>query len=142
MPKTTKAGKAKKEELPSTLQRSEKHAQQTFAKAHDSAAEQYGDPARAHQVAFAALKHSYEKVGDHWERKEGGKRGPSDARAEQGGPNATAATAGGVDAHASKKHLQEIAKRLDVRGRSRMTKDELVDAIQKANDRETAKARS
>ena len=142
MPKTTKAGKAKENELPSTLQRSEKHAQQTFAKAHDSAAEQYGDPARAHQVAFAALKHSYEKVGDHWERKEGGKRGPSDARAEQGGPNATAATAGGVDAHASKKHLQEIAKRLDVRGRSRMTKDELVDAIQKANDLETAKARS
>nr|MBA3411370.1 Rho termination factor N-terminal domain-containing protein [Geodermatophilaceae bacterium] len=50
--------------------------------------------------------------------------------------------AGGVDAHASKKHLQEIAKRLDVRARSRMTKDELVDAIQKANDLETAKARS
>jgi len=112
MPKTTKTGKAKKEELPSTLQRSEKHAQQTFAKAHDSAAEQYGDPARAHQVAFAAVKHSYEKVGDHWEPKEGGKKGPSDARAEQGGPNATAETAGGVDAHASKKHLQEIAKRL------------------------------
>jgi len=142
MPKTTKTGKAKKEELPSTLRRSEKHAQQTFAKAHDSAAEQYGDPGRAHQVAFAAVKHSYEKVGDHWEPKEGGKKGPSDARAEQGGPNATAETAGGVDANASKKHLQEIAKRLDVRGRSRMTKDELVDAIQRANDRETAKSRS
>ena len=142
MPKTTKTGKAKPDELPSTLQRSEKHAQQTFAKAHDSAAEQYGDPARAHQVAFAALKHSYEKVGDHWERKEGGKRGPSDARAEEGGPDPSAETAGGVDANASKKHLQDIAKRLDVRGRSRMTKDELIDAIQKANARETAKSRS
>jgi len=142
MPKATKTGKAKPEELPSTLQRSEKHAQQTFAKAHDAAAGQYGDPARAHQVAFAALKHSYEKVGDHWERKEGGKRGPSDARAEEGGPDPSAETAGGVDANASKKHLQDIAKRLDVRGRSRMTKDELIDAIQKANDRETAKSRS
>ena len=36
----------------------------------------------------------------------------------------------------------DLAKRLDVRGRSRMTKDELVDALQKANDRETARARS
>lgn len=140
MPKTTKSGKAKKDELPSTLQRSDKHAQQTFAKAHDSAAEQYGDPGRAHQVAFAAVKHSYEKVGDHWERKEGGKKGPSDARAEEGGRDSSAETAGGVDANASKKHLMEIANRLDVRGRSRMTKDELVEAIQKANDRETAKA--
>ncbi|MEJ7771184.1 MAG: ChaB family protein [Geodermatophilaceae bacterium] len=142
MPKTTKTGKAKADELPSTVARSDKHAQQTFAKVHDSAAEQYGDPGRAHQVAFAALKHAYEKVGDHWERKEDGKKGPSDARAEQGGPNPSAPTAGGVDAKASKKHLAEIAKRLDVPGRSRMTKDELVEAIQRANDRETAKARS
>ena len=36
----------------------------------------------------------------------------------------------------------DVAKRLDVRGRSRMTKDELVEAIQKANDRETRKSRS
>jgi cation transport regulator ChaB len=142
MPKTTKTGKAKQAELPSTLQRSNKHAQQTFAKAHDSAAEQYGDPGRAHQVAFAAVKHTHEKVGDHWEPKEGGKKGPSDARAEEGGPNSSAETAGGVDANASKKHLADIAKRLDVRGRSRMTKEQLVEAIQKANDRETAKARS
>jgi hypothetical protein len=47
-----------------------------------------------------------------------------------------------VDANASKKHLMDVAKKLDVSGRSRMTKEELVDAIQKANNRETAKARS
>ncbi|HEY4630857.1 MAG TPA: Rho termination factor N-terminal domain-containing protein [Blastococcus sp.] len=35
----------------------------------------------------------------------------------------------------------DVAKRLDISGRSRMKKDELVDAIQKANDRETAAAR-
>ncbi len=141
MPKTTKSGKAKKSGLPSTLQRSDAHAQQTFAKAHDSAADQYGDAERAHRVAFSALKHTHEKVGDHWEPKEGGKKGPSDKQAE-GGVNTSRQTAGGVDANASKKHLQDVAKRLDVPGRSRMTKDELVDAIQKANNRASAKARS
>jgi len=30
----------------------------------------------------------------------------------------------------------DVARRLDVRGRSRMTKNELVQAIQQANDRE------
>jgi hypothetical protein len=45
-----------------------------------------------------------------------------------------------VDTNASKAHLYDVAKRLDVEGRSRMSKDELVDAIQKANARETRKA--
>ena len=35
----------------------------------------------------------------------------------------------------------DIARRLDVRGRSRMRKAELVEAIQKANDRETRRSR-
>jgi cation transport regulator ChaB len=141
MPKTRKDGSAKKDELPSTLQRSDAKAQRTFAKAHDSAVESYGDERRAHQVAFAAVKHTHEKIGDHWEPKEGGRKGPSDAQAE-GGRDTNRPTAGGVDANASKAHLLDVAKRLDVRGRSRMTKDELVDAIQKANDRSTARARS
>ena len=49
-------------------------------------------------------------------------------------------TAGGVNANATKKHLLHVAKRLDVRGRTRMTKDELVEAIQKANARESRKS--
>ena len=133
MPKTTKGGKAKKDELPSTLQRSDDKAQRTFAKAHDAAADEYGSEERAHRVAYAAVKHSYEKVGDHWEPKK--KRGPSDKRAEGGGPNASGPSAEGVDANASKKHLLDIARRLDVRGRSTMSKSELVDAIKKANRR-------
>ena len=52
-----------------------------------------------------------------------------------------APTAAGVDANAPKEHLMEVAKKLDVPGRSRMTKPELVKAIQKANDRETREAR-
>ena len=140
MPKTTKSGEVKADEIPSTLQRSDEKAQRTFAKAHDSAAESYGDEQRANQVAWAAVKHTHEKVGDHWEPKEGGRTGPSDAQAA-GGRNTDRETRGGVDANATKKHLMDLAKRLDVPGRSRMTKDELVDAIQKANDRETARAR-
>src|SRR5690349_9910020 len=60
MPKTTKSGGAKQDELPSTLQRSDDKAQRTYAKAHDSAAEQYGDEERANRVAFSALKHTHE----------------------------------------------------------------------------------
>ena len=99
MPKTTKSGSAKQSELPSTLQRSPKKAQRTFAKAHDSAADEYGDEKRANQVAWAAVKHSFEKVGDHWQRKAGGKKGPSDAQAA-GGRSTNRKTAGGVDANA------------------------------------------
>ena len=137
MPKTNKAGKAIESELPSTLQRSDRKAKQTYAKTYDSAIEQYDDERRAHQTAFASLKHTHEKVGDHWEPKD--EYGPSDARAEQG-RDSDAPTAGGVDANASKKHLYELATRLEIRGRSRMTKAELVEALQKANNRESARA--
>src|ERR671917_1660865 len=138
MPKTTKSGDAKQDEIPSTLQRSDEKAQRTFAKAHDSAMDSYDDEQRANQVAWAAVKHTHEKVGDHWEPKD--HKGPSDPQAE-GGRDTNRETKGGVDANASKAHLMEIAKKLDISGRSRMRKDELVVAIQKANDRETARAR-
>jgi cation transport regulator ChaB len=139
MPKTTKSGTAKKDELPSTIQRSDKKAQRTFAKAHDSAAEEYGEGERAHRVAYSALKHSYEKVGDHWEAKDS--KGPSDSQAK-GGVRTNRKTAGGVDANASKSHLYDVGKKLGVRGRSTMSKSELVDAIVMANDRKSAKSRS
>jgi cation transport regulator ChaB len=138
MPKTTKSGKARQSEIPSTLRRSPDKAQRTFAKAHDSAAGEYGDERRANQVAWAAVKHSFEKVGDHWEKK--GRKGPSDAQA-RGGRNTNRPTKGGVDANASTSHLMDVAKKLDISGRSRMRKDQLVDAIRKASDRRTAKAR-
>ena len=140
MPKTTKTGKPKQDELPSTLQRSAKKAQRTFTKAYDAAADQYGSAKRANQVAWSAVKHAYEKVGDHWEKKAGGKKGPSDAQAA-GGKNTNRKTAGGVDANATKEHLLTVAKRLDITGRSRMKKKQLVEAIQKANNRRTASAR-
>jgi cation transport regulator ChaB len=138
MPKTTKDGKAKQSEIPSTLQRSAKKAQRTFAKAYDAAADQYGSAKRANQVAWSAVKHAYEKVGDHWEKKDS--MGPSDKRAEQG-RGSKAKPKGGVDANATKDHLLKVAKRLDISGRSKMKKKQLVEAIQKANNKKTADAR-
>ena len=138
MPKTTKSGTPKPSELPSTLLRSAKKAQRTFAKAYDSAADEYGDERRANQVAWAAVKHSFEKVGDRWKAKDSA--GPSDKRAEQG-RGSKAATKGGVDANATKDHLLKVAKRLDISGRSAMKKKQLVDAIQKANTKKTAAGR-
>jgi cation transport regulator ChaB len=126
-------------DIPSTIRRSGKKAQETWAKAHDSAVDSYGEGERAHRTAFSALKHTHEKVGDHWEPKE--EYGPSDEQAATGNRDSDKPTAGGVDANASKKHLQDVARRLDVKGRSTMDKDELVDAIRKASDRATAKAR-
>jgi cation transport regulator ChaB len=130
-----------RQELPSTLERSPEDAQRTWNKAHDSAVEEYGEGERAHRVAYGALKHKYEKVGDHWERKEGGRKGPSDprsARARQLGGRSGA----GVDENASKQHLYDVAKHLGVEGRSRMSKGELLDAIRKANRSQTRRARS
>ncbi len=139
MPKTTKRGTAKKSELPSTLKKSDAKAQRTFAKVHDAAVKDYGEGERAHRVAYSALKHSFEKVGDHWEKKD--KKGPSDERARSGGPNAKGKTAEGVNANATKKHLLDVARRLDISGRSMMNKDELVSAIMKANRRQSARNR-
>jgi cation transport regulator ChaB len=131
-----------RQELPSTLERSPKKAQDTWVAAHDSAVEEYGEGERAHRTAFSALKHSFEKVGDHWEPKK--KKGPSDKQAAKSGAKARKGgkTAEGVDANASKAHLYEVATRLGVTGRSKMTKDELVEAIRKANAKETRKSRS
>jgi hypothetical protein len=95
----------------------------------------------AHRVAYSALKHTHKKVGDHWEPKGGGRRGPSDAQA-RGGVNTHRQTKGGVDANAPRSELYDVAKRLDIHGRSTMSKSELVNAIQKENNRETRKARS
>src|ERR1700704_4863564 len=103
-------------EMPSTLRRSPDKAQRTYREAHDSAVEQYGEGERAHRVAYAALKHSFEKIGDHWEPKS--QKGPSDSRARSGGPNPKGKSAEGVDANASKKHLVDVARRLDIPGRS------------------------
>jgi cation transport regulator ChaB len=134
VPKTTKSGKPKKEELPRPVRKSPEKAQRTYAKAHDSAVETYGEGERAHRTAYSALKHSYEKRRDRWEPK--GEKGPSDPRAKD--PNARmrsgqkdrTQTYGGVDVEGNtKQDLYERARDLAVKGRSSMSKHDLAEAI-------------
>jgi cation transport regulator ChaB len=119
--------------MPDTLKRSPAKAQRTWAKTHDNAVEQYGEGERAHRTAFSALKHSYEKVGDHWEPKD--EKGPSDPQAAKSGKSARAGkdeTFGGVDVYGNtKQELYERAKKLGIGGRSRMSKEQLAEAIAK-----------
>ncbi len=117
--------------LPSTLKRSPKKAQRTWIETHDSAAKEYGDGERAHRTAYAALKHSFKKVGDHWEPKK--RKGPSDPRAKQSTKNARRGkgeTFGGIDFYGSTTdELYRQATKLHIAGRSRMGKKELARAI-------------
>lgn len=124
------------QDLPGTLKRSPKKAQETWAKTHDSAVETYGEGERAHRTAIASLKHSFQKVGDHWEPKK--HKGPSDLRAAKGGTAAREGRGesfGGVDVLGStKSELMERARKLDIRGRSKMSKEDLARAIARKQD--------
>ena len=119
-----------KTDMPSTLERSPKKAQRTWKKTHDSAVETYGEGERAHRTAYSALKHSFEKVGDHWEEKD--EKGPSDPQAAKSGKAARRGgeTFGGIDVMGSTRdELYERAKKAGVRGRSKMSKPELARAL-------------
>lgn len=127
----------KDKDLPGTLQRSPAKARRTFQKTLESAEETYdGDPEASNRVAYSALKHSFEKVGDHWEEKD--EKGPSDEQAAKSGRAARKGkgeTAGGVDVKGkTREELYERAKDLGVTGRSKMTKQELGQAIARKQD--------
>ena len=127
--------------LPSTLERSPKKAQDTYEKTLESAEKTYGgDEERAHRAAWASVKHSFEKVGDNWEPKE--HRGPSDPRAAQHGPNASGPSYGGVDVEGkTKDELLDEARKLGADVTTHMRKDEVAEAIRRANERATRHAR-
>jgi hypothetical protein len=120
-----------RKEMPRTIRRSPRKAQRTWEKAHDSAVGTYGEGEAAHRVAYAALKHGHEKVGDHWEPKTA--KGPSDPRAAQPTRDAIGGrgeTFGGVDyAGHTRDELLARAKDLGVPRVSRMTKRDLARAI-------------
>ncbi|HEX2272366.1 MAG TPA: ChaB family protein [Acidimicrobiales bacterium] len=120
-----------REEMPSTVRRSSAKAQRTWAKAHDSAVETYGEGEAAHRTAFAALKHTHEKKGDRWVAKE--EKGPSDPRSTRSTEEkrkGEGETFGGVDVYGNtKQELYDRARKLGVPGRSRMSKEELARAI-------------
>jgi cation transport regulator ChaB len=122
-----------KEDVPDTIERSPKKVQDTYEKTLDSAHQQYDSEERAHRTAWSAVKHVAEKKGDHWELKD--EPGPSDPQSKQSGRQARdrpKATYGGVDVEGNTKdELYERAKKLDIEGRSNMTKEELAAAIAK-----------
>ncbi len=122
------------DELPSTLRRSGEKAKRTWTEAHDSAVRTYGEGERAHRTAWAALKHTHERVDDRWEPKD--HPGPSDPQAARSGAAARrgeGTTFGGVDYEGStRQELYERARRLGVSGRSRMSKADLARAIARA----------
>ncbi|WP_345634324.1 ChaB family protein [Rugosimonospora acidiphila] len=131
-----------RDEVPSTVARSDDKAVRTYKKTLQSAEESYGDGERAHRTAYASLKHTHEKVGDHWEPKES--KGPSDPQAAQGAPASLErpkGTAQGVDANASEGHLRDVARRLGIEDPRRLDRADLVSAIEKANERSTRRAR-
>jgi hypothetical protein len=66
MPKARRRGLAQAGELPATLKRSSKEAQETFTEAHDSAVQAYGQGDRADRAAYTEFKRKFEKRGDHW----------------------------------------------------------------------------
>ncbi len=137
---------AKKEDLPSTLERSPDKVQRTYEKTLDSAHEQYGDEERAHRTAWASVKNVAEKHGDHWQLKgdDGSRTGPSDPRSEQSADEVRehpGRSYGGVDVNKPKSELRKDARAAGIEGRSRMTKQQLTEALQHCNDRATARAR-
>ncbi len=127
----------KQSDLPGTLKRSPEKAQRTFAKAHDAAEEQYGDEERAHRTAYAAVKHSFEKVGDHWEPKD--EPGPSDPRSTKSTrqkAKEVGETFGGVDYYGNTKaELYERARAAGIEGRSKMSKAQLARALERHRGR-------
>ena len=66
MPKYRRRGLAQAGDLPATLKRSSKEAQETFTEAHDSAVQAYGQGDQADRAAYAEFKRTFEKRGDHW----------------------------------------------------------------------------
>jgi hypothetical protein len=53
-------------ELPETLQRSSREAQEAFLSALDDAVQAHGAGDQAQRIAYMALKQRFEKRGDHW----------------------------------------------------------------------------
>ena len=122
-----------RKDLPSTIARSDKHAQDIYADTHDSAVEQYGEGERAHRTAFASLKRSYKKEGDKWVPK--ASKGPSDPQAVFGTKEPKYESGGGREVPLEewpREALYEYAKQLEIKGRSVMKKRDLVLAIQKS----------
>ena len=136
----------------SKLERSPKKPKARTSKKRDSAAGEFGEGKRVLRTAVKAVKHTLEKAVDPGEpkrKKEPGLVKAADGRSRKKSSLAKAVdgrrgkgkTTGKAKTSASKHDLMDRAKKLDISGRSRMTKTELVDAIRKADAKSTRRAR-
>ena len=66
VPKSSRHSLPPAGELPGTLKRSSKDAQQTFTRALTRAVQAYGGGDQAVRAAYAGFKRRFEKRGDHW----------------------------------------------------------------------------
>jgi hypothetical protein len=66
VPKSSRHSLPPAGELPGTLKRSPEEAQQTFTRALSSAVQASGEGDQALRAAYAELKRTFEKRGDHW----------------------------------------------------------------------------
>jgi hypothetical protein len=66
VPKSSRHSLPQAGELPGTLKRSPSEAQDTFTRALASAAQASGEGDQAFRPAYAQLKRTFEKCGDHW----------------------------------------------------------------------------
>ena len=135
MPKTTKCGKPKEYELPSTLLRSDEKAQRTFAKAYDSAAERLRRRAAGQRGRVvrgqAQLREGRRPLGDEGGRAQGSRATSRPSRAAGQGRD--------QGRRRRQRHEEPPDGGRQAARRLRALHDEeeqLVDAIQKASDQE------
>ncbi len=140
MPKTTQDRTAEEAGAAGNTAALAREGATDLAKAHDSAVEEYGEGSehtgsRTRRSSTASRRSA--TTGSRRPRR--GRRTHGRAAEARRPP---AAPLRGVDANASRRHLYDIARKLDIHGRSTMNKGELVDAIEKENRRRSAAARS
>ena len=70
-------------ELPGTLQRSCREAQEAFLSALDDAVRTHGAGDQAHRIAYTTLKQKFEKRDDHWIAKDNPADGGGGGKADQ-----------------------------------------------------------
>ena len=142
MPSEHQQAEQMREDVPSTIARSDDKAVRTYKKTLESAEDSYGDGERAHRAAFSALKHTHEKVGDHWEPKE--ERARPTRRPTERGRRTERPKADGRGRRRERQQGPPGRGGQEARHHrtSTMTKAELVDEIRKANARATRQARS
>jgi cation transport regulator ChaB len=116
----------RKKDLPGAIRRSPRKVRKAYVKALDSAHDQSdGDKKRAHREALASLEDGFQKVGDHWEKTPDGASPP---RTTKRARTTKGRKATGVDGQ-TKDELYQRAVKLGVKGRSKMNKRQLAQAV-------------